>query len=417
MMFWSPAHGQLFEDWVLLWLVGCSSVTFFLLHHLVEVEDGLGEAEEMRDEASALRRSTRLERTYRETQLSIDSDNSRPAMHAAIFGFNRQLTIHRRRLVRSRICAYVALLLFLPLLVEMIVLAPWQGQALLSVWLFYGSLSYQSIFAVFAGHYANLIWEDFLACGLYLPGPSLPRRAWKHSVTLLTYQLRHWLFLFLLAAGARMQFPGLGLLALLCEVPLVPVLYRESWMASNRPAVWLLEDATMAWRMALLGLFSIRLPLAVLLVMTGIHLELLEEPLSLELRLGFHVPAGLLLLGGLLQLLLLRLEYQSDRIWQQQARSYGWPKVPLQRGTEQEEALEKSGGSGLFDRIFPKSKKRNSAGYKRGSMHAAVVVEETDKTQALPVCTLHQLPEVPQEKNVGVMQTVCVLSTPITSPA
>eukprot|EP00913_Durusdinium_trenchii_P035386 g33114.t1 len=304
----------------------------------------------------------RDEATYRETQLSIDSDNSRPAMHAAIFGFNRQLTIHRRRLVRSRICAYVALLLFLPLLVEMIVLAPWQGQALLSVWLFYGSLSYQSIFAVFAGHYANLIWEDFLSCGLYLPGPSLPRRAWKHSVTLLTYQLRHWLFLFLLAAGARMQFPGLGLLALLCEVPLVPTRCLTFSASSGR--------------MALLGLFSIRLPLAVLLVMTGIHLELLEEPLSLELRLGFHVPAGLLLLGGLLQLLLLRLEYQSDRIWQQQARSYGWPKVPLQRGTEQEEALEKSGGSGLFDRIFPKSKKRNSAGYKRGSMHAAVVVED-----------------------------------------
>eukprot|EP00435_Cladocopium_sp_Y103_P058264 s3000_g20.t1 len=421
MMFWSPDHGQLFEDWVLILLLACSTVSFFVVHHALEVEEPLDEAENMLEESQTLRRSTRTERTYRETRLMIDAELCRPAMHAAIRGSNGRLLVHRRHLERVRIFAYVALLLFIPLMVEMIVFATWRGEVFRE-WLFYGSLTYQAIFAAAAGNYTNMLWEDVASCGIFLVGiHPLPRHCWKHVVTLMAYLLRHFLFLFILVVSAKMWLPGLGVAALLWEAPMVPLLYREACMASNRPAWWMLENVSSLWRFAVVLLICVRLPLMVLLVITAIYLETPSDAstVSLDIRLSFHVAEGLLVLGGMLHLLVLWQQYRADSQWIKQAKALGWPAAAT-RGTR-EPQQEEDEGEGMRPKksLFsccatPKTTSKSQRASRRDLLDAKES-EAKEMTEALPVCTLQQLPEVPKERNVAAMQTVTVLSAPLGS--
>mmetsp|Transcript_3322 Transcript_3322/g.7752 ORF Transcript_3322/g.7752 Transcript_3322/m.7752 type:complete len:424 (+) Transcript_3322:89-1360(+) len=421
MMFWSPDHGQLFEDWVLILLLACSTVTFFLVHHALEVEEPLDEAEDMLEESHTLRRSTRSERTYRETCLMIDAELCRPAMHAAIRGWNGRLLVHRRHLERVRIFAYVALLLFIPLMVEMIVFATWKGEVFRE-WLFYGSLTYQAIFAAAAGNYTNMLWEEVASCGIFLVGMHpLPRHCWKLFVTLMAYLLRDFLFLFILVVGAKMWLPGLGMAALLWEAPMVPLLYREACMATNRPAWWMLENASPLWRFAVVLLICVRLPLIVLLVITAVYLETPSDSSAvvLGIRLSFHVAAGLLVLGGMLHLVVLWQQYRADSQWIKQAKALGWPAAakngtrnPQQEGDEGEGMQPKKS---LFSCCATPKTTRKSQRNSRRDLLDAKESKAKDVTEALPVCTLQQLPEVPKEQNVAEMQTVTVLSAPVGS--
>jgi len=420
MMFWSPEHGQLFEDWVLVVLLACSTVTFFLIHHVLETEEPLDNAEEMLEESQTLRRSTRLERTYRETLLLIDAELKRPAMHAALRGRSRQLRLHRKHLERLRIFAYVAFVLFVPLLLEMILFSEWKGEVLRE-WLFYGSLTYQAMFVVAAGNYTNVLWEDIASCGIFLLGlHSLPRHCWKHFVTFVMYFLRHLLFLFMLLVGAKMWLPGLGLAALLWEAPMVPLLYRESWMASNRPAVWMLENAAPLWRFALGLLICVRLPVIVMLVITSVYLEIPSDgpSTSLEIRLYFHVSVGLLVVGGIFHVVVLWQQYQSDNQWIKEAKSHGWPPAAgKERRNVEEQDEEGMPVKSACSCCATSKRKRKSQGRARSDSIETEKDKENDKMEALPVCTLHQLPELPKERNVAEMQTVHVLSSPLGSLA
>lgn len=422
MMFWSPDHGQLFEDWVLILLLACSTVTFFVVHHALEVEEPLDEAEEMLEESQTLRRSTRTERTYRETRLMIDAELCRPAMHAAIRGCNGRLLVHRKHLERVRIFAYVALLLFIPLMVEMIVFATWKGEVFRE-WLFYGSLTYQAIFAAAAGNYINMLWEDVATCGIFQVGlHPLPRHCWKHVVTLMAYLLRHVLFLFILVVAAKMWLPGLGVAALLWEAPMVPLLYREACMAANRPAWWMLENASSLWRFAVVLLICVRLPLIVLLVITAVYLETPSDApsaLSVDIRVSFHVAAGLLVLGGLLHLVVLWQQYRADSLWIKQAKALGWPAAAQTGTRERQEEGDQGEGLQTKKSLFsccatPKTTSKSHR-KSRGDSLDGKESEAKDMMEALPVCTLQQIPEVPKEQNVAAMQTVIVLSAPMGS--
>lgn len=182
-----------------------------------------------------------------------------------------------------------------------------------------------------------------------------------------------------------------------------------------------MENASPLWRFAVVLLICVRLPLIVLLVITAVYLETPSDSSAvvLGIRLSFHVAAGLLVLGGMLHLVVLWQQYRADSQWIKQAKALGWPAAakngtrnPQQEGDEGEGMQPKKS---LFSCCATPKTTRKSQRNSRRDLLDAKESKAKDVTEALPVCTLQQLPEVPKEQNVAEMQTVTVLSAPVGS--
>lgn len=157
-------------------------------------------------------------------------------------------------------------------------------------------------------------------------------------------------------------------------------------------------------------------------VITAVYLETPSDApsaVSVDIRVSFHVAAGLLVLGGLLHLVVLWQQYRADSLWIKQAKALGWPAA-AQTGTRerQEEGNQGEGlqpKKSLFSCCATPKTTSKSQRKSRGDSLDGNESEAKDMMEALPVCTLQQIPEVPKEQNVAAMQTVIVLSAPMGS--
>jgi len=274
------------------------------------------------------------------------------------------------------------------------------------------------MFAVAAGHYATLLWEDFDTCGTFISGYfRLPARGQpQQMVTLMLTWLRNATCFGIFVMGAKMWFPGLAMVTLLWEAPTYFTLYREAWVAANQLSYWLLGDASLwgFWRPTLMLLLVIRLPLSILLVVTSMDLTLSGEmerrQPEVHIRVCYHVACAALITGNLLYLPVLFKEYTEDLAITEKMRELGWP------GGVSEDLVPKATAETVEG--LGKSKSRLSylfglAGEKDKT--APKKEEQAEPQPVFPICQLGELPAVPQEQDISALNSISVQSAPPSS--
>lgn len=418
MMYWSERHGQLLQGDVVVVLFLSTSILFFVVHHLLPVEEPLLQSDEKLENLERLKKTPGKARTLKEALFLVDNDPCRPAVFAAMEDKSRTLLVHRKRLTRSRACVFVNAVLFLPLLIDMLMAASdWED------WLFHGNLAYQVIFAIAAGHYANMLWEDLDSCGNFITGYCrLPLRSnCEKSATLLVLWIRNATCLSIFLMGAMLELPGLGLATLLWEAPLYLTLYREAWTCANELSYWLLDERPLwqFWRPMLLLLLAVRVPLTVLLVTTSVSVELAGDEQTPEpsIRAFYHVATVVLILENFLFMDMLVREYQADRRLAVKMRELGWPhgmsekpRVSVSSDVDVAEA-EPPPGQGRkpsIARLF------SFKGQKSGIASDEAQDDQTEQGHRVnfPVCQIGELPSVPKEQDISGMNSICVQSAP-----
>lgn len=279
------------------------------------------------------------------------------------------------------------------------------------------------IFAIAAGHYANMLWEDLDSCGNFITGYCrLPLRSnCEKSATLLVLWIRNATCLSIFLMGAMLELPGLGLATLLWEAPLYLTLYREAWTCANELSYWLLDERPLwqFWRPMLLLLLAVRVPLTVLLVTTSVSVELAGDEQTPEpsIRAFYHVATVVLILENFLFMDMLVREYQADRRLAVKMRELGWPhgmsekpRVSVSSDVDVAEA-EPPPGQGRkpsIARLF------SFKGQKSGIASDEAQDDQTEQGHRVnfPVCQIGELPSVPKEQDISGMNSICVQSAP-----